>query len=84
MNELIRYLIDNLYLDFQGDITVDQVRAFLREDDTPEGRRLLAKIIEEKGVDELLLVLADTLKEHIRTGVTEAVVREQLDLYMDS
>ncbi|NLE87845.1 MAG: hypothetical protein GX607_15765 [Myxococcales bacterium] len=84
MNELVRYLMDNLYLDFQGDITVEEVRAFLREDDTPPARRLLGKIIEEKGVDELLLALADTLREHIRTGVTEEVLREHLQLYMDS
>lgn len=84
MNELVRYLMDNLYLDFQGDITVEQVRAFLREDDSPAARQLLARIIEEKGVDDLLLALADTLREHIRSGVTEAVLREQLSMYMDS
>ncbi len=84
MNELVRYLMDNLYLDFQGDITVEEVRALLGDDDSPPARRLLGKIIEEKGVDELLLALADTLREHIRTGVTEAVLREHLQLYMDS
>jgi hypothetical protein len=84
VKELVRYLLDNLYLDFQGEISVEKVREFLREDDSREARRLLAKIIEEKGVDELLITLADCLKDHIRTGISDEKVREQLQLYSDS
>jgi hypothetical protein len=84
VKELVGYLLDNLYLDFQGDISVDKVRGFLREDDSREARQLLSKIIEEKGVDDLLLTLADCLREYIRTGVTESVVREQLSTYAES
>ena len=84
MKELVRYLIENLYLDFQGEITVETVRGFLREDDSREARQLLAKIIEENGVDDLLITLADCLKEHIRTGVNEQIIRDQLSTYFDS
>ena len=84
MEELVRYLLSNLYLDFQGDISVDQVREFLREDDSREARQLLSKIIEEKGVDDLLITLADCLKDSISTGVNETTLREQLALYGDS
>ena len=84
MKELVRYLLENLYLDFQGDISVDKVREFLREDDSREARQLLSKIIEEKGVDDLLITLADCLKDHIRTGVSEDTIREQLSLYSES
>lgn len=84
MKELIRYLLENMYLDFQGEISLDNVRAFLRGDDSREARALLQKLIEDKGVDELLLTLADCLKEHIRSGVNEEVVREQLSLYAES
>ncbi len=84
MKELVRYLLTNMYLDFQGDISVEKVREFLREDDSKEARRLLSKIIEEKGVDDLLITLADCLKEHIRSGVTEDTVRDQLNLYSES
>lgn len=84
MKELVRYLLDNLYLDFQGEITLETVRQFLRGDDSREAKAVLAKLIEDKGVDDLLLTLADCLKEHIRTGVNEQVVREQLSLYSDS
>ncbi len=84
MKELVRYLMENMYLDFQGEISLDTVRQFLRGDDSREAKALLAKLIEDKGVDDLLLTLADCLKEHIRSGVNENVVREQLQLYAES
>lgn len=84
MKELVRYLFENLLLDFQGDISVDKVREFLREDDSREARQLLSKIIEEKGVDDLLITLADVLKDHIRTGVSEQNIRDQLSTYSES
>ncbi len=84
MKELVRFLFENLYFDFQGDITVEKVREFLREDDTREARQLLSKIIEEKGVDDLLITLADVLKDQIRTGVSEQSIRDQLHIYSDS
>ncbi len=84
MNELVRYLIANLVLDFQGDITVEKIRGFLREDESKQARRLLSKIIEERGADDLLLALADVLKDDIEAGVTPEKVREQLSLYSDA
>lgn len=84
MKELIKYLLDNLILDFQGDITLETVRGFLREDDGREARQLLAKLIEEKGVNDMLVTLADCLREHIQSGVNEKVVREQLMTYSES
>jgi len=73
-----------MYLDFQGEISLETVRQFLRNDDSREARTLLQKLIEDKGVDELLLTLADVLKDHLRTGVSDDVVREQLVLYSES
>lgn len=84
MKELVSYLLQNLYLDFQGEISVEQVREFLREDESREARQLLSKIIEEKGIDDLLITLADCLREYIRSGVNEDIIREQLQTYADS
>ncbi|MCA9588025.1 MAG: hypothetical protein KC657_22030 [Myxococcales bacterium] len=84
MKELVRYLLENMYLDFQGEISLDTVRQFLRGDDSREAKQLLQKLIEDKGVDDLLITMADVLKDHIRTGVNEQVVREQLVTYSDS
>jgi len=84
VKELIKYLLDNLVLDFQGEITLETVRGFLREDDGREARQLLAKLIEEKGVDDMLITLADCLKEQVANGINERTVREQLAMYSDS
>ncbi len=84
MKELVRYLLDNLILDFQGDITVEKIREFLREDDSREARKLLSRLIEEKGADDLLLALADVLRESLEVGITEDKIREQLNLYSEA
>lgn len=84
MRELVRYLIEHLCVDFEGDISMDKVREFLREDDTREARSLLSKLIDDKGVDDLLITIADCLKDHIRTGITEDTLREQLTTYSES
>lgn len=84
MKDLVAYLIDNMYLDFQGEISLDQVRQFLRNDESREAKALLAKLIADKGVDDLLITLADCLKDHIRSGVSDEIVKEQLTLYSES
>jgi hypothetical protein len=84
VKELIKYLLDNLYIDFQGEITLETVRTFLREDDGREARQLLSKLIEEKGVDDMLITLADCLKESIQSGINEKVIHEQISIYSES
>ncbi len=84
VRELVRYLLEHAVIDFQGDITLEQVRQFLREDDSRDARALLSKLIEDRGVDEFLITIADCLKDHIKTGVTDDVVREQISIYTES
>ena len=75
MNKLARYLIEHIYLDFDGGITIDQVREFLRDEDSRESRALLAKLIEDKGVDDMMITVAEVLKDYLRTGINEEVLR---------
>ncbi len=84
MKELARFLLQNAQLDFSGDITIEQIRQFLRDDDSREARQLLAKLIEDKGVDDMLVTVADCLKEYIPDGIPEDVVRQQLSVYAES
>jgi hypothetical protein len=84
MNELARYLADRAYIDFQRGITTEEVRKFLRDDDSRDARALLSKPIEDAGVEDLMVTVADCLKEHIRSGINEGVVRTQLITYSDS
>lgn len=84
MKELARFLLQNCQLDFSGEVTIDQIRQYLRDDDSREARALLAKLIEDKGVDDMLVVVADCLKEHIPVGINEDTIRQQLNLYSES
>lgn len=83
MKELVRYLLGKMVVDFEG-VSLEEMRAFLREDDGKEARLVLAKLIEDKGEEEMLIALTDVLKDHLETGVTEKVLREQVLMYADS
>ncbi len=84
VKQLIAYLLDHAIIDFSGDLTLDMVRDFLRDDDSPEGRKLLGKLVEDRGVDDMVVTLADCLQDYLRTGVNDDVVREQIRLYSES
>jgi hypothetical protein len=84
VKQLIAYLLQNMILDFQGDLTLEMVRDFLKEDDSREARALLSKLVADRGVSDLLITLADCLQDSIRTGINEDVVREQVRTYAES
>ena len=84
MKQLIQYLFENMQLDFSGSLSLEMVRDFLRGDDSREGRALLGKVVEDRGVDEMMITLADCLQDYLKTGINEDVVREQIRLYAES
>lgn len=84
MNQLARYLLENLVLDFEGGVTIEEVRQYLRDEDSREARQLLSKLIDDKGVSDLMLTVADCLKDHLRGGISEDTLKEQLISYSES
>ncbi len=84
MKQLIAYLLDHAMLDFSGELTIDMVKEFLRDEESTEARSLLNKIMQDGGVEEMQITLADCLQDCLRTGLTEGVVGEQLKLYAES
>ena len=84
MKELVRYLLDNLFVDFQGTVDLDHVREFLRKDDSREARILLAKLNQDGDISDMLDTLADTLKTSLSKGITDAVLKEHLQMYSES
>lgn len=84
MNELAQYLFDNMIIDFEGEVTTETVRAFLRKDEGPIARALLQKIIEDKGIDDLVIALADVLKANVANGIDSSLIREHLVTYSES
>ena len=84
MKQLIQYLLENLILDFQGDLTLDMVRDFLRDDESREGRALLGKLVEDRGVSDMMITLADCLQAYLKTGINDETLREQIRTYAES
>lgn len=84
MKQLIAYLLDHMMLDFDGDLTLEMVRDFLRDDESREGRALLSKLVEDRGVEDMMVTLADCLKDYLRTGINDETLREQIRTYAES
>lgn len=84
MDQLIAYLLENLILDFQGELDLDMARDFLKGDDSKEARTLYARLVADGGVNEMMVVLADCLKDYLRKGIDEGAVREQIRTYVEA
>ena len=84
MNRLIDYLRQNLMIDFQGDLSVAMVRELLAGDDSRDAKTLMAKLVAEKSVEDMMLVLADCLLEPVQKSLSDDVMREQLRMYTES
>jgi hypothetical protein len=84
VNRLIEYLRQHLIIDFQGDLTVGKVRELVAGDDSRDTKVLMAKLVAENKVDDMFLVLADCLLEHVQRSLTDEVMREQIRMYSES
>jgi hypothetical protein len=84
VQRLIDYLRQHVMIDFQGDLTVARVRELLAGDDSRDVKALMAKLVAENSVEDLMLVLADCLLEHVQRSLTDDVVREQIRMYTES
>jgi hypothetical protein len=84
VKQLIAYLLDNMILDFQGNLTLEMVREFLRDDESRESRALLSKLVEDRGVSDMMITLADCLQDAVKTGINEDVLRDQIRTYAES
>lgn len=84
VHRLIDYLRQHLIIDFQGDLSVAKVRELLAGDDTRDAKVLLAKLVAEKKVEDMILVLADCLLETVQRSLTDDAMREQIRMYAES
>jgi len=84
VKRLIAYLRDNLIVDFQGDLSVENVRELLGDDDSRDARTLLARLVEDGKVDDMMLVLADCLVDKVRDSLGDDLIREHLRSYSES
>ena len=84
VNRLIEYLRQNMMIDFQGDLSVAKVRELLAGDDSRDAKNLLSKLVADRKVEDMMLVLADCLLEPVQRALSDDIMREQLRMYSDS
>jgi hypothetical protein len=84
VNRLIEYLRQHVMIDFQGELTVGEVRELLAGEDSRDAKALLAKIVAARTVEDMFLVLADCLLEPVQRALTDDVMREQIRMYAES
>jgi hypothetical protein len=60
------------------------VRELLAGDDSRDAKVLLAKLVAEKSVEDMILVLADCLLDPVQRALTDDVMREQIRMYSES
>ncbi len=84
VNRLIEYLRQNILIDFQGDLSVAKVRELLAGDESRDAKALLTKLVADRKVEDMLVVLADCLTESIQQALTDDIMREQLRMYSES
>jgi len=83
LDELAKYLLENVMIDFT-EVTEEALRTSLRADESRDAQALLQKIIEDNGIEELLLTLADCLTGDLSTGITPETIRKHLLAYSES
>jgi hypothetical protein len=71
-------------IDFQGDLSVAKVRELLTGDDSRDARALLTKLVADRKVEDMLVVLCDCLLEPVQQALSDDVMREQLRMYSES
>lgn len=84
MNDLCKFLISHIILDFDGEVNQEIITRFLVEDRSPLAQSLKGRLSAEHGPEDFLIVLSDCLRAAIRTGITAEVVEQKIQTYVDS
>ena len=71
-------------IDFQGDLSVGKVRDLLAGDDSRDAKQLLAKLVADRNIEDMIIVLADCLLDPVQRSLTDDVMRENIRMYSES
>lgn len=73
-----------MFVDFQGELSVEKLKELLAGDDSRDGRNLLARVTRDQGTNDMMVALADCLLEVVQKALTDEVMREQLRAYVEA
>lgn len=84
MNRLVAYLRDHVFVDFQGDLTLEKVRELLAGDESRDAKVLLARLTRDGGTNDMMVALADCLLEVVQRALTDEIMKEQVRAYIEA
>ena len=84
MNRLVAYLRDHVFVDFQGDLTIEKVRELLAGDESRDAKNLLSRLTRDGHTNDMMVALADCLLEVVQNALTDEVMREQIRAYTEA
>jgi len=84
MNRLVAYLRDHVFVDFQGDLSLDKVRELLAGDEGREAKALLSRLTRDGGSNDMMVALADCLLDVVQAALTDEVMKEQIRAYIEA
>ena len=84
MNRLVAFLRDHVFVDFQGELTLEKVRELLAGDESRDAKVLLARLTRDGGTNDMMVALADCLLEVVQQALSDEVMKEQLRAYIEA
>ncbi|HVV83768.1 MAG TPA: hypothetical protein VHE35_11920 [Kofleriaceae bacterium] len=84
MNRLVAFLREQVFVDFQGELTAEKLRELLAGDESRDAKALLNRVTRDGGTNEMMVALADCLLEVVQAALTDEVMREQLRAYIEA
>lgn len=84
MNRLVAFLRDHVFVDFQGELTLEKVRELLAGDESRDAKLLLARLTRDGGANDMMVALADCLLEVVQQALSDEVMKEQLRAYIEA
>jgi hypothetical protein len=84
VQRLVAYLREQVFVDFQGELTAEKLRELLAGDESRDAKQLLARVTRDGGSNDMMVALADCLLEVVQNALTDEVMREQLRAYAES
>ncbi len=84
MNRLVAYLREQVFVDFQGELSMEKVRELLAGDESRDAKVLLARLTRDGGTNDMMVALADCLLEVVQRALSDDVMKEQLRAYIEA
>ena len=75
---------DHVFVDFQGELSMDKVRELLAGDESRDAKVLLARLTRDGGANDMMVALADCLLEVVQNALSDEIMKEQLRAYIEA